>query len=959
MSTLNVLSLGRGEVLSPFSSYARKRMKRPFSPWFSSQRRFVQNTFLLALKAMTQVRRASLACVPCLVALFLGALCPAAFAQSGEWVWMSGSDTAVYSGVYGTKGTAASTNVPGGRENATTWINSSGNLWLFGGYSQGYLNDLWKYNPSTGYWTWMSGNSASAGSGTYGTEGVAYSSNVPGGRDSAVSWIDSGGNLWLFGGYGWDSANNLGDLNDLWEYNPSTGYWTWVSGSSKRRQPGVYGTKGVANGSNVPGGRDSAATWVDSSGNFWLFGGSGYDASGKSNELNDLWKFDSATSKWTWMGGSSSGGQSGTYGTEGTATSSNIPGGRGGATAWTDSSGNFWIFGGSGYDASGNNDLLNDLWNFNPSTGYWTWVSGSSSAGQYGTYGTEYTAASTNFPGGRSTASGWIDSSDNLWLFGGNGYDSQGGEEGLNDLWEFTPSSGEWTWMGGDSTILNGWESQSGVYGTLGVASSSNIPGGRYGASSWTDKSGNLWLWGGYGGDDNVDNDGCDLPLNDLWKFKFTEPTTALPTFSPTAGTYTSDQTVTISSATSGATIYYTTDGSKPTTSSYTGYGASPLKLTVSSSETIKAIAVASGYYNSYVSSAAYAINIPPTATTPVFNPAAGTYAVAQSVTITDSTPNATIYYTTNGSMPTTNSTQYTGAITVSVPETLEAIAVASGYLDSASAVATYAITQPTPILSGISPRYSSAGTAFTLTVTGSDFTSTSVVYWGSVALTTTYVNSTQLTAQVTAADASITSTYESYAISVETPGADSTSSTINFAMVSPNSSSFPMTISPTTATVTAGSSTTLAWAFTNATSGSVTALLNLPSGAGYYENNNPNSKIAGTLVITTSSTTPKGTYLITVVGAGAMPVTTSSTSTAGKPSLAGIALPILLLPLWFLRRRMKARRAWLTGCIGLVLLASTAFFVGCAAGGPKVGLGSTSDTTSASNAATVPLIVQ
>ncbi len=164
-------------------------------------------------------------------------------------------------------------------------------------------------------------------------------------------------------------------------------------------------------------------------------------------------------------------------------------------------------------------------------------------------------------------------------------------------------------------------------------------------------------------------------------------PLAATPTFSPGAGTYATAQTVTISDATSGATIYYTTNGTTPTTSStaYTG------PITVSATETIEAIAVASGYATSAVGTAAYTITT--TAATPTFSPGAGTYTTAQTVTISDATSGATIYYTTNGTTPTTSSTAYTGPITVSATETIEAIAVASGYATSAVGTAAYTIT--------------------------------------------------------------------------------------------------------------------------------------------------------------------------------------------------------------------------------------------------------------------------
>jgi hypothetical protein len=168
-----------------------------------------------------------------------------------------------------------------------------------------------------------------------------------------------------------------------------------------------------------------------------------------------------------------------------------------------------------------------------------------------------------------------------------------------------------------------------------------------------------------------------------------TAPSAATPAFSPGGGTYTGTQSVTISDSTPSATIYYTTNGTTPTTGStlYTG------PITVSNSEKLEAIAVASGLTNSPAGSATYTIQQSGgTTATPTFSPVAGTYNATQTVTISDTTSGATIYYTTNGTTPTTASTPYTGPISVSASETLEAIAVASGQSASALATATYTI---------------------------------------------------------------------------------------------------------------------------------------------------------------------------------------------------------------------------------------------------------------------------
>jgi hypothetical protein len=201
--------------------------------------------------------------------------------------------------------------------------------------------------------------------------------------------------------------------------------------------------------------------------------------------------------------------------------------------------------------------------------------------------------------------------------------------------------------------------------------------------------------------------------------------TAMTPTFTPAAGTYSTSQTVTISDATAGTTIYYTTNGTTPTTSSTKYTGA----ITVSATETIEAIAVETGYSNSAVATATYTISAATALPAPTFSPAAGTYTSSQTVTINDATAGTTIYYTTNGTTPTTSSTKYTGAITVSATETIEAIAVETGYSNSAVATATYTISAATALPA---PAFSPAAGTYTSpqSVTISDATASAAIYY-------------------------------------------------------------------------------------------------------------------------------------------------------------------------------------------------------------------------------------
>ncbi len=382
------------------------------------------------------------------------------------------------------------TPTPGSRSGSASWTDSLGNLWLFGGQGTdgsgvtGLLNDLWEYVPALKSWVWVGGSNAAGTGGVYGGQGVASLTAAPGARIGATTWTDTQGHLWLFGGQGIDSTGAMGDLGDLWQYAPETHAWTWVGGSTRANPAGSYGTPGIASTGNMPGGRSGAISLLVPPGDIVLFGGQGYDSAGNTGYLNDIWVYVQSANAWEWIGGSKLANASGTYGALGASSTSYAPGGRVGAAAWTDSSGDIWFFGGQGIGAAGASGYLADLWEVNPTNGKWTWVAGPNTP-QSG-------ASASNAPGARAGAVSWTDAAGNLWLFGGQGYGPTGTLGYLNDLWQFNPASLTWTL----------------------ASPQTPMPSARLAAGSWLDTVGNVWVFGGAG----VDSTGAQGLLNDLWQ---------------------------------------------------------------------------------------------------------------------------------------------------------------------------------------------------------------------------------------------------------------------------------------------------------------------------------------------------------------------------------------------------------------------------------------------------------
>ncbi|MGE3843813.1 MAG: chitobiase/beta-hexosaminidase C-terminal domain-containing protein, partial [Vicinamibacterales bacterium] len=308
---------------------------------------------------------------------------------------------------------------------------------------------------------------------------------------------------------------------------------------------------------------------------------------------------------------------------------------------------------------------------------------------------------------------------------------------------------------------------------------------------------------------------------------------TARPVFTPGSGTYSTPQTPTLTSLTSGATIHYTTDGSTPTTGSPSI--ASGQSLDVSTSQTITAIAIATGMPASALTTAAYTLSV----AQPDITPGTGSYTAAQTVTLSSSSPGVTLRYTLDGTDPTGASSAYSTPLSVATTTTIKAKGFRSGWQDSATRTATLTLnfgTLSTPTLSPTSGTYDSdqlvtmtadAGATIRYTTDGSTPSASSPVYSAPVPVAA----ATTVKARAFRTDWTASGTRtETYAFKVATPtfsfdsGTYAPGQTITIASLTPNATirytldgSTPTTSDPVLASgavITLGAFTvrTMAW---------------------------------------------------------------------------------------------------------------------------------------------------
>ena len=418
----------------------------------------------------------------------------ASHAQGGTWTWMGGSAHPNATAVYGTQGISGLHNTPAGAYEASNWIDLDGNFWVFGGNTDsGTYSDMWKYDTQINMWTWEKGTGIPQAQPIYGVKGIPSAINNPGGRCyGTLTWTDTAGNLWLYGGDGFDSSGNFGVLGDLWRYHINTNEWTWMNGPNLSAavivDPLNYGAPGVPSDTITPGWRDESNTnWIDDSNQLWLYGGDCADYG-----CNDMWLYKIDLNEWVYMGGPQFAFQVQNYGIKGIESPSNIPPSRSAYAHWKDLDGNFYMYGGIDFYTF---DVFDDVWRYNIVTHNWTWIAGDDYVGALGDYSEYCISDNYSHPMGRfeNRSAVSLGSLNNFISFGGSYCpDSSYTPKTLSDLWLFDYKTLQWQLL--DGSNITG---QGGDFGNFQVPSNSNYPEANAGQCQWIDKIGDLWVWGG------------------------------------------------------------------------------------------------------------------------------------------------------------------------------------------------------------------------------------------------------------------------------------------------------------------------------------------------------------------------------------------------------------------------------------------------------------------------------
>ncbi|MCP9747818.1 kelch repeat-containing protein [Lacihabitans sp. CS3-21] len=388
-------------------------------------------------------------------------------------------------------------NHPSPRQGAMLWNDKKGSIYMFGGEGVeetgevGVFNELWSFNLTTQSWELKKGNRKVNQKVERYAKSIESFNTQPEGRKGASTWVDKNGDLWMFGGRGFDNVSNY---DQMWHFSAKKNTWILMGGSDKTNQKNNVSIKKENSAGSLPGARYGSAFWTDKDGNFWMFGGSVYsNDKAKDSYLADLWQFDFNKKTWILVAGPIE--EDPKVSPSDKEDFGRIPSARAQASSWYNSNNNsLYIYGGYGLDPKALGDGgLSDLWQFDIIAKRWILLKGKSGHFEKSNTGVTEVASDDVTPGFRHEAINWTDDLGDFWLFGGQRTTQNNIMYLNNDIWKYSPSNNKWMYI-----------------------QSNGNPPIQKGGNGFSDSNGNLWIFGG----NYVDSELTNRVSNDLWKFK-------------------------------------------------------------------------------------------------------------------------------------------------------------------------------------------------------------------------------------------------------------------------------------------------------------------------------------------------------------------------------------------------------------------------------------------------------
>lgn len=305
---------------------------------------------------------------------------------SAHWRFEYGDATLNTLPNYGPLGAFSGDYTPGARMYSSGFVSSLLNSFYvtLGVYDSGnyiYAADTWQYNVTAGQWAFIAGSQDTGMPGIYNTKGslsipVNGTAAHPGSREAALgAWDETNQVFYMIGGWGWGNSDSSdGLLSDVWKFDASTNRWVWVGGSDEIYAAPVYDQHGVYNITHPGGIGYGFAAFDLATQAVYFYGGLRMISDSEYDITSDIFSYRVTDNLFaSYNGPRVFVGEN--YGVQGVPAPTNVPFPRFGSNGFYNPGRHVVTMYGGAVN-TGSDRWYGDLWEYDLTTGYWTFVDG-------------------------------------------------------------------------------------------------------------------------------------------------------------------------------------------------------------------------------------------------------------------------------------------------------------------------------------------------------------------------------------------------------------------------------------------------------------------------------------------------------------------------------------------------------------------------------------------------------